>query len=43
MWMAADARVSLVSFLKAKPRMAMRFPETVLKRVRTIFSTKRDF
>jgi hypothetical protein len=41
--MAADSRVSLVSFLKAKPNTAMRLSATVLKSVRTIRAAKRCF
>ena len=34
MLMAGDSRVSLVSFLKAKPQMAIALPATVLNRAR---------
>ena len=41
--MAGDSRVSLVSFLKAKPSTARRLPETVLKSVLITRVTNRLF
>jgi len=41
--LTGDSRVSPVSFLKANPRTAMRFPETVLNMDETIEVAKRRF
>jgi hypothetical protein len=43
MVIAGDSRVSPVSFLNAQPRIAMRLPVMVLKRVSTTVREKRSF